>query len=281
MTNQLGVVVTSYNQGTMVEEAVASLLRQTQIPDKVVVVDDGSSQPESLRVLRRLERRWLTILRQPNEGVSAARNAGIKYLGTDLVAVLDGDDRFRSRFLQTVRQEFGASDVMVASSWLEMFGATSGLIRPTGGSAVDFLARNCCPAPAIFKYSGWQAAGGYAEDMRRGFEDWDFFLRILTLGGRVAIVPEALIEYRTQPNSGNLQSMTRRLDLYSELVSRHRDLFAKNMQAVLVAQEAISIERLARWEKLVLAHPHIDPGEATFGDGGMASLVRIATSRSS
>ncbi|MNW57100.1 hypothetical protein D3C74_348780 [compost metagenome] len=48
---------------------------------------------------------------------------------------------------------------------------------------------------------------------------------------------------------------------------------------MLLAQEAASIARLDAWEQLVLDHPEVPVDDATYGDGGMAAVVRIATAR--
>lgn len=80
-----------------------------------------------------------------------------------------------------------------------------------------------------------------------GFEDWDFFVRLLTLGGQIRIVPEPLIDYRTQPASANLEGMKRRLRLYGEIIDRHSSVFVANMRDALLAQESNSVDRLARW----------------------------------
>lgn len=279
MRRSVAVVVSSFNQGLMVREAVDSVLRQSLTADELVVVDDGSTDPASIEVLADLEREGVNVLRQLNAGVSAARNAGIRSVRSELVAVLDGDDRFRPGYLAATVPAFDDEDVVAASSWLEMFGTAEGVVRPVGGSVVDFLARNSCPAPSVFRWHLWRAAGGYADDMREGFEDWDFFLRLLTPGGRIHIVEEPLIEYRTQPGSANLEGMTRRLRLYGELIDRHVAVFTAHARAALLAQESISISRLHEWEQLVLANDPTDLGEATFGDGGMAAHVRIASSQ--
>jgi glycosyltransferase involved in cell wall biosynthesis len=279
MGHNIGVVITSFNQGLMVREAVSSVLAQSLAPTDLVVVDDGSTDPQSLATLAKLKSDGILVIRQTNSGVSGARNTGISSLATEFAAVLDGDDRFRPGFLAATVAAFADDDVVAASSWLAMFGTATGVVRPMGGRVVDFLARNSCPAPALFRRELWDKVGGYDNDVTEGFEDWDFFLRMLTPGGRIEIVQEPLIEYRTKAGSANLEGMTRRLRLYSEIIDRHSAVFESNMRAVLLAHESISIERLARWERLMLADRSLDPGEATFGDGGMAAVVRIATSR--
>jgi hypothetical protein len=121
--------------------------------------------------------------------------------------------------------------------------------------------------------------GGYSEDLREGFEDWDFFLKLLELGGSIEIIPEPLVVYRTAPASANVRSMTRRLELYGQIIDRHAPAFTHYARETLLALEATAIRRLDSWEQLVSADRSLDLGDVTYGDGGMAAAVRIATAR--
>lgn len=49
-------VITSYNQGSMILEAVQSLCNQTLIPEKIIIVDDGSTDEYSLNILNEIEK---------------------------------------------------------------------------------------------------------------------------------------------------------------------------------------------------------------------------------
>ena len=145
-------VITSYDQGSMILETIQSVCEQTVCPKKIIVVDDGSTDPQSLEVLREIEqtRRFaipVEVHRQENRGVSAARNAGLRKVG--------------------------------ASSWMRTFGVLDAVVCPMGGDIVPFLSRNCCPATHILRMDRYWKSGGYDETMRSGFEDWEFFLRLL------------------------------------------------------------------------------------------------------
>ena len=240
-----------------------------------------STDVGSVEVIERLQGDTrVRVLRQSNRGVSAARNAGIAAAGTDLVAVLDGDDRLAPTFLErTVAVLEGDPGARAASSWLRAHGVIDAVVRPGGGSAVDFLHRNACPATAVVRRDAWRACGGYDEDLRSGFEDWDFFLSLVGDGGHVAVVPEPLIEYRTAPASANVRSMDSRLELYGRLVDKHRAVFERHLREVLLALEARAMDAAARWEDLVAADRSLPVGEVTYGDGGMAAAVRIAVRR--
>lgn len=184
---------------------------------------------------------------EPNAGVSSARNRGLASLRSELAVVLDGDDELEPDFVARTAAVLEENpEVTAASSWLRMHGAADALVRPSGGGVEDFLHRNACPAIVLLRRERWRRCGGYDESMRDGFEDWDFFLSFLTDGGRIEIVPEPLIRYRTAPASANIRSMEHRLALYGGLIDRHRGLFEDNLRAVLLAHETKYVRIAAR-----------------------------------
>lgn len=285
-------VVTSYNQGALLLEALDSLCRQTVQPSRILLVDDGSTDAASLAVLAQIEAGPtpvpVQVLRRPNGGVSAARNTGIRAARAEFVLVLDGDDRLCPAFLEKTRNLLCARPEMAAASaWMHTFGVLDAVVRPSGGGLSDFLARNCCPATHLLRRSAWARCGGYDETMRAGFEDWEFFLSLLETrpDARIGIVPEPLLEYRTAPASSNIQSMDKRLTLMRFLIEKHLSSYQAHLTDALLSLESISMSRLHGWEAEMrhalqtgqplcessssfLAHP-------SYGDGGMAAAVRI------
>jgi glycosyltransferase involved in cell wall biosynthesis len=86
----VSVIIPTYNRGWIVQEAVDSVLAQDFSDYELIVVDDGSDDntPEILKAYGR----QITILHQPNKGVSAARNRGIAAAAGRFIAFLDSDD---------------------------------------------------------------------------------------------------------------------------------------------------------------------------------------------
>lgn len=294
-TREIEAVVTSYNQGTMLEEAVRSLWAQTLRPARILVVDDGSTEERSLAVLDRLPAdprctAPVQILRRANGGVSAARNTGIREARAPLVLVLDGDDRLGPRYIERVLPLLQADSGMVAASaWMRTFGVLNAVVRPGGGKIQDFLARNGCPATHILRRAAWEKCGGYDETMRSGFEDWDFFLGLLETApdAHIGIVPEPLIDYRTAPASSNIKSMEKRLALIRYLIRKHRAAYQAHVEEAVLGVEAASIARLCGWEgemcRAAAQGEALAPASAaflespTYGDGGMAAAVRVVS----
>ncbi|WP_051009572.1 glycosyltransferase family 2 protein [Timonella senegalensis] len=97
----IDAVITAFNQRELMRDAVESVLGQSVPVREMIVVDDGSSDEDSLEVLAELVSiSGVRVIRHANAGVSAARNAGIRTTSADLVLVLDGDDLIAPTFVQ-------------------------------------------------------------------------------------------------------------------------------------------------------------------------------------
>lgn len=288
-------VITSYNQKSMIWEAVQSVCNQTLLPKRIIIVDDGSTDKYSLDVLNSIKNNSnlpipVTIHFQENRGVSAARNTGINKTQSSMVLVLDGDDKLEAEYIENVSKLLWDHPTMViASSWMRTFGVLDAIVCPTGGNLVPFLSHNCCPATHILRKNFYEKCGGYDESMRSGFEDWDFFLSMLetTPEAEVGIIEKPLINYRTAPASANIKSMNKRLELMRYIIEKHNNSYCNNITNVLLDIEAISNSRLLGWENEIIhsiknnqelsesANDFIK--NPSYGDGGMASAVRIVS----
>jgi glycosyltransferase involved in cell wall biosynthesis len=87
---KVSVVIPTYNSAVMVKEAIESVLSQTYSNFEISVVDDGSTD-DTEKVVRQFGDR-VRYFKQANQGVSAARNAGIKQARSEYIAFLDSDD---------------------------------------------------------------------------------------------------------------------------------------------------------------------------------------------
>lgn len=295
IADDVEAVVTSFNQGTMILEAVHSLCSQTMLPARIIIVDDGSTDKNSINLLNDIEKDPdiavpVIVMKQANGGVSAARNTGIRRTQTPMVLVLDGDDKVEPSYIEKVRQLlYEDSSMVAASSWMNTFGVLNATICPGGGNIVNFLARNCCPATHILRREIWEKAGGYDESMRSGFEDWDFFLKMLETipDAHIGVVPEPLIDYRTAPASSNIKSMSKRLELMRFIIRKHIQSYQTHLEGVILGVESVSMSRLCGWEneichtlseKQVLGQASEDFIKSpSYGDGGMAMAVRVAS----
>jgi glycosyltransferase involved in cell wall biosynthesis len=89
---RISVIIPAYNAAAYIERALRSVLNQTRPADEIIVVDDGSSD-NTADILKKYQNQIISI-RQPNAGVSAARNTGIRAATGDWIAFLDADDEW-------------------------------------------------------------------------------------------------------------------------------------------------------------------------------------------
>jgi glycosyltransferase involved in cell wall biosynthesis len=98
---RISVVISLYNKQAYVERAVASVLQSAYPAHEVIVVDDGSTDDGPQRVSAMGDPR-VRVIKQPNAGVSAARNRGISEATGDYVAFLDADDYWTPEYLPAI-----------------------------------------------------------------------------------------------------------------------------------------------------------------------------------
>ena len=241
----ISAILPCYNQGEFVEEAIRCLLAQSLVPDEIIVVNDGSTDPFTNELLERGRWERTRVLVQENAGVSAARNAGIRAAGGDLILNLDADDLLAPTFLEKAMALLGSDPgIGAVGSWLQLFGEREGTWEAAGGSVEDYLAGNRSGPNCLFLRTFWEVAGGYDESMRTGFEDWEFWISGCSKGWAVATVPEPLSLYRKKPGvSGVTVAYRHKPEIVRYIVGKHLPLYREHLVRVLFEKEQL-IDRI-------------------------------------
>ena len=96
----ISVIVTIYNNEKYIKACLDSLLAQTFQDFEIVVIDDGSTDQTSKVLNQYSANSRLKIHHQPNAGVSAARNQGLKLSHGKFVCFVDSDDYVAKNYLE-------------------------------------------------------------------------------------------------------------------------------------------------------------------------------------
>ena len=194
----VSVVIPVFNRAALVCEAIASVLAQTHPAVEVIVVDDGSSDALAERLQCFGDQ--IRLLRQPHQGVSAARNLGLSVARGDYINFLDSDDRFDPDWIEAAVQAFGAiadADLCYAAPrqtrWPSHHRYRPPYLEPLCGNA-DCPSRGLMPVVAVrhpFLMLGvmlprWRALalGGFDPALQRA-EDTRFWFRLGLLKAKV------------------------------------------------------------------------------------------------
>lgn len=204
------VIVPAYGVAHLLAEALTSLQRQTYSAWECIVIDDGAPDDVAGAVAPFLGDPRIRFLATSNHGVSAARNSAIAQARTPLIALLDGDDLFRPDYLATVVPVLEADpQVRIVTCNAQIFGAVTRLRncveRPheLEGGLAEVLDRSFnVYIGSTFRRADFEAVGGFDTRMAQS-EDFDFWVRIMMLGGKAHYRPEVLAQYRVRPGSAS------------------------------------------------------------------------------
>ena len=104
----LTIIVPAYNVEKYVDQCLNSLVNQTIINHKVIIVDDGSKDMHTSEICKMYAEKYPEIISyvwQENKGLGAARNTGLSLATTEYVGFLDSDDWLTSNYVERVTEE--------------------------------------------------------------------------------------------------------------------------------------------------------------------------------
>jgi glycosyltransferase involved in cell wall biosynthesis len=228
----VSAVITAYNSGEFVAEAIESVYAQTRLPEEVIVVDDGSTD-ETPQILSRFEGRpGFRSIRKQNGGEASARNAGVDAAASDYVAFLDHDDLWRPQKLERQLAEFDPGWAM-SFTWLEFTTETttrSPFTRherwnPDPLVVLELLGRSCAvgpPSTVLMRRDLLERVGPFEQVDPFG-GDWLMWLYVARAGYRIGYLPEALTEYRWHGQNTSASEHGEFFDCAREVFDRYGD----------------------------------------------------------
>ena len=201
MNELVSVVIPCYNQAKYLPDALQSILDQTHQNWECIIVNDGSpDETDSIAAEWCAKDPRFKYLYQGNGKLPNARNSGIiKAIGT-YILTLDADDKFEPTFMEKALALLISDEkVGLVCSWgFRFMGNKIGeLYKPGGGSIREFLFCNAANMGSLlFRKECWEQVGGYDENMKWGYEDWEFYIRVCQLGWKMDVLQEPLFFYR-------------------------------------------------------------------------------------
>lgn len=219
----IDVVIPTYNDCKHVLQAIDSVLEQTISPTKVIVVDDGSDD-ETRKIIDEKYCSNKTVLYhfQKNQGLSAARNKGIKLGKSQFIAFLDSDDMWKPTKLEKQINSFKKTNFknlglvycnyeLINEDNEKVEGSFFQLNRDVRGNVCQYLNQSNqisgSGSAVLIKRKCFEKSGVFDESLSAA-EDWDMWLRISKYFD-VDYVYETLVQIRRHDN--NMQNDELRL----------------------------------------------------------------------
>lgn len=236
----ISVVIPCFNDGAYLPETISKLRMQTLQDFEIIIVNDGSTDPNTLTILQQLEKEGILVLNKKNGRMSSARNYGVRHAEGTFIAALDADDYFDPSFFQKAISVLNAKpQTAVVTSYMQLFGEYSKVAKPRGGNEYNFLFSNQCPACAMVRKTCWDAVGGYDEAMINGYEDWEFYIRITQRKWTIHVIKEKLFFYRqTKKSTHKNDTLPNRANLVDYIVNKHQDWYLQKLKE-LITDESV------------------------------------------
>lgn len=198
-----------YNDGIYIEDAVTSIKAQTYPNVELIIIDDGSDEPQTVAILKKLEETSTVILHTDHLRPAGARNAGIEIATGEYILPVDADDRIEPDYIEKAVRILDADEnIGAVYCRADLFGEQSGPWELPDYSLEKMLLDNIVFVSAVFRKEDWRKVGGYRTTMEFGMEDYDFWLSILEIDRKIYQLPETLFHYRIKPVSRTSRFMT-------------------------------------------------------------------------
>ncbi|MES0446417.1 MAG: glycosyltransferase, partial [Desulfobacterales bacterium] len=179
----VSVIIPTYNRGWIINEAIDSVLAQDYLNFELIVVDDGSTD-NTHDILNSYQNNFL-VLRQNNNGVSAARNRGLAAASGHFIAFLDSDDTWLPQKLSRQVDFFHSNpDALICQTeeiWIRNNVRVNPKKRHKKPSGMIFKpSLSLClvsPSAVMIKRNLFEEVGLFDETLP-ACEDYDLWLRI-------------------------------------------------------------------------------------------------------
>lgn len=235
MSALVSIIVPCYKQAHYLSEALQSVLEQTYANWECIIVNDGSPDTTEL-----VAKEWIAkdsrfkYLYKENGGLSSARNAGIKTSLGEFILPLDADDILHHDYLKKIVPVLESNDTLaIVSCYTKFFtNKLSNIVyelKPLGTHYRDLMFENKLIATSLYRKKYWEEVGGYDESMKKGFEDWEFWLNITKRGWEFQFVEEFLFYYRKAKKSMLVDTINHHAETNMEYIFRkHQDIYCKH-----------------------------------------------------
>ena len=220
MEMSVAAIIPLYNGSEFIEEALQSVLQQTEPADEIIVVDDGSTDDGPAKVESLAARHPITLIRKENGGQSAARNVGIRHTKCSHVAFLDQDDAWYDDHLAILKEPYFRPQVRKLSLVYGNLDFVDRQGRMMTHNCLDWVdsehpktsLQQCLekdmfilPSASLLSKSAIEAVGFFDERLS-GYEDDDLWVRMFVAGYGNQYVNVAVTRWRIFGSSSSFNA---------------------------------------------------------------------------
>ncbi len=238
----VSVIIPCYNQANFLPEAVESVVRQVYKKWECIIVNDGSTDNTSQvaeSLIQKYTGNQIRLIQQANQGLSCARNSGIKAARGEYILPLDADDLIHPEMLQeTVLLLASHPKIAIAYTDVKHFGGAERIVCAREYDFKQLCLQNHLSYCSLYRRKTWEAVGGYNSSMTWGYEDWDFWISCGEKGHYGKRIPEPLFLYRVKESSMYTNALEHHRELLAQIVINHPNIY--NQESLSEAKQLLA-----------------------------------------
>lgn len=202
MSKKVTIVIPCFNQGHFLQDALKSVEACDRSLYDLIIVNDGSTDENSIKILKQLTENGYHVIFQQNKGLGEARNTGVRLANTPYVLPLDADNKIHAAYLTKAIEIMDAQpNIAVVYANANLFGDNTGVLKQGSYNLQKMMLCNIIDACAVIRTSVLKDVGLYDNMKIMGLEDWDLWLRIGFAGHGFYYLDEILFDYRIRHDS--------------------------------------------------------------------------------
>lgn len=226
----VSVIIPTYNRPERVGGAVESILKQTHVPEEIIIVNDDSDRSYD-DIVRSFPEQVKYFETEANVGGAGARNYGVERASSDILMFLDDDDRWRPQKVERQINQFDKSTALVYSGRIAVDEDRNEKYRIApdleGDLSNKILVRNLIGTTscAAIRADIFDHVNGFDPNMP-SLQDWDLWIRICQ-HGLVAVDPSFSVEWTTHDDAEEQISgqYERHIDATNIIRKKHSEKF--------------------------------------------------------
>ncbi|MEJ8841055.1 glycosyltransferase [Lacibacter sp. H375] len=236
----LSVVIPFFNMSKTIDETIESVLKSTWPKTEVLLVNDGSTQKESLDKIEKYRNHSkIKVIDTENNGLSAARNTGAQFAKGSYLTFLDADDKVAPTYYEkAIRVLKNYNNVFFVGAWTQYFEnstATWPTIHPLPPLLLFHNTMNS--SALVYKKESFLYSGLNDSVLKDGLEDYESVLHLVSNGYNGVVMPEILFFYRVRKDSMFRKlNHTKKRSALEYIITVHSEFYSKFAAAIIKLQ---------------------------------------------
>lgn len=234
---RLSVIIPCYNMGEFLPDAIASVEQYKGSDIEMLIINDGSTDPATLSLLKELEDKGYNVINQTNQGLAMARNNAIAMCEGEYFLPLDADNKIRTAYIEKGIKILDTDPAMaIVYGDAQYFGEKKGVWKSRKFDLLTLMRGNYIDACVVARKKAWEQVKGYDKNIS-ALADWDFHISVAEAGWKLKYVPEVLFDYRVR-NDSMIKTYNQRDEYVDHIVKKHSKLYRESFmyQASLKGQ---------------------------------------------